>query len=449
MLMVVLKWTDGYRKQMRKKIRESQWDRNGVIAEMLKDTPIPRMARVLQKFQNEKISDIPAAVYREVGKRRISERITSGSRIAITVGSRGIANIDVLVRSLVAATRRHGGNPFIVPAMGSHGGATARGQIEVLASMHITEDTVGAPIHSTMDTVVVGNIENGKPVYMNRAAADADGIVVFGRVKLHTSFRGPYESGLLKMLAIGLGSQRGADAVHSEGFGKMAQYIGAYGKAVLDSGRILFGLAVVENAFDDTCRIHALVPNEIPKIEPELLRDAKMLMPSILFDNIDVLIVDQIGKNFSGDGMDPNITGSYATPCATGGPEIERYVVLDLSNESHGNAIGIGMADFTTKRAFDKVDFDTTYPNALTSRIVNVAKIPLVVQNNRLAIQAAIYALTGANKDTPRIVRINTTSKIHEIQISDALLIEAGRNSRIEVVDQPRSLVFDTAGNLF
>jgi len=429
--------------------RDSQWDRRGVISGILKGVSIPMMARVKQKFNSERISDIQAAVKAEVAASRVFERIKTGNRIAITVGSRGIANLEILVRSLVTEVRRFGGKPFIVPAMGSHGGATADGQTAILSSMGVTEQNIGAPIRSSMDTVKIGKNAEGKPVYMDRFAAEADGVIVFNRVKSHTAFRGACESGLMKMMVIGLGNQQGAEAVHAESFGRMAYNVCSYGAAVLGCGKVLFGLAAIENAFDETSRLIALSPEQIPEREPELLREAKDLMPRIMFDSFDVLIVDRIGKNFSGDGMDPNITASYATPYAGGGPNIERYVVLDLTEETHGSAIGVGMADFTTKRLFDKIDFDETYPNALTSRVTGVAKIPLVLTNDRLAIQAAIYAITAGAPDNPRIVRIANTSHLAEIEISEALMEEALENPDIEIVQEPRFLSFDAHGNLF
>ncbi len=430
-------------------MRESSWDRHGVIAGLLKDIPLPRMARVRQIFDSSRIGDLPRAVSEQVARPEIRGRIRKGARIAVTVGSRGIANLPVLVRSLVASIRSAGGDPFIVPAMGSHGGATAEGQLGVLAGMGVTEAAVGAPIRAGMETVVVGKTPEGKPVYLDRIACEADGIVVFGRIKPHTAFRGPHESGLYKMIAIGLGNQRGAEAVHAAGFGRMGANVPAYARVTLATGKVLFGVAVVENAFDDTCLVEAMLPDQIAAREPVLLEESKRLMPHLKFDPIDVLVCDQIGKNFSGDGMDPNITASYITPYATGGPKVERYVILDLSEETHGNAIGTGVAHFTTQRVFDKTDFDATYPNALTCRVVLGARMPLVVATDRMAIQGAVYTITDGDPSRPRIVRIANTSHVDEIEISEALLDEARRRSDVEVLEGPREWPFDSDGNLF
>ncbi len=434
---------------MSEKVRESSWDRHGVIAGLLKDIPVPKMARVRQIFDKRRIEDIPRAVSEQIAKPEIRSRIRNGAKIAITAGSRGIANLPVLVRSIVASVRQAGGDPFVVPAMGSHGGATAEGQLEVLAGMGVTEAAVGAPIRSSMDTVVIGKTPEGKPVYLDRIASQADGIIVFGRVKPHTAFRGRHESGLFKMMAIGLGNQKGAEAVHATGFGRMAANVPAYARVTLASGKVLFGVAVVENAFDDTCLIEAIAPEKIEGREPVLLDESRRLMPHLKLDPIDVLVCDQIGKNFSGDGMDPNITASYVTPYATGGPKVERYVILDLSEETHGNAIGTGVAHFTTKRVFDKTDFDATYPNALTCRVVIGARMPLVLATDKLALQAAIYTITDGDGSRPRIVRIANTSHVDVIDISEGLLAAARERSDIEILEGPRDWPFDRNGNLF
>jgi hypothetical protein len=434
---------------MSEKMRESTWDRHGVIGGLLKDIALPKMARVRQVFDSSRITDIPAAVREQVARPEIRGRVRKGARIAVTVGSRGIANLPVLVRALVGAIREAGGDPFVVPAMGSHGGATAEGQLEVLAGMGVCEEAIGAPIRASMDTVVAGRTPEGKPVYLDRIASQADGIVVFGRIKPHTAFRGPHESGLYKMMAIGLGNQRGAEAVHAEGFGRMGANVPAYARVTLATGKIVFGMAVVENAFDDTCLVEAMPPDQIAVREPVLLEESKRLMPHLKFDPVDVLVCDQIGKNFSGDGMDPNITASYITPYATGGPRVERYVILDLSEESHGNAIGTGVAHFTTKRVFDKTDFDATYPNALTCRVVLGARMPLVVATDRMAIQGAVYTVTEGDASRPRIVRIANTSHVDEIEVSENLLDEARGRSDIEILEGPRDWPFDGDGNLF
>jgi hypothetical protein len=406
------------------------------------------MARVKQTFEDNALKDIPGVIAQEFQKPEIAGRIKPGMSIAITSGSRGVAHIAEITKEIVKQIQKLGGKPFIFPAMGSHGGATAEGQREMLEGYGITEKTMGVPIKSSMETVVIGHTPEGKPVYIDKNAAEADGVVVVGRIKPHTAFRGTWESGLLKMMVIGMGKQKGAESCHDEGFGRMAHNIEVYADVIMSKTNILFGVGIVENAFDNTCLIEAILPDHFKKREAELLKIARELMPKILIPKFDILIVDQIGKNFSGDGADPNITGTYCTPYATGGPEFQRYVILDLSDETHGNAIGIGMADFTTKRAFDKTDFDATYPNALTSTVVSGVKMPMVLKSDREAIQAALFCCTGIDKLKPKIVRIKNSSHIDMIMVSEALIEEARRNPRMQVLEEPKALPFDRQGNL-
>ena len=309
--------------------------------------------------------------------------------------------------------------------MGSHGGATAEGQRQMVESYGVTEEYIGAPIKSSMETVVIGHVKDGREVHMDKYASEADGVILLCRVKPHTAFRGEYESGMLKMLAIGVAKQQGAESCHAHGFGEMAKNVVDFGKVYLEKANILFGLAAMENSFDNTCKIEAVLKEDIVKREPELLKEAKALMPKIMFPKFDVLIIDQIGKNFSGDGADPNVSATYCTPYASGGPEFERYAVLDLSEETHGNAIGMGMADVSTKRLYDKVDFDACYPNALTSTVLSGVKVPLILNTDELAIKTAIFSAVHADKANPKIVRIKNTSHIDEIWISEALVPEA------------------------
>ena len=433
---------------MSEKFRDSVWDRHGIVEKIVGSTKIPKFAKVQQIFEDNTLKDIPSAVAKEFAKPEIAARIKPGMSIAITVGSRGLANLKILVKETVAQIKKLGGKPFIFPAMGSHGGATAEGQRQVLESYGVTEDFIGAPIKSSMETVVIGKVPDGRSVHMDKYASEADGVVLLARVKPHTAFRGVYESGLMKMMAIGVAKQQGAESCHSQGFGEMAKNVIDFGTVYLQKAKILFGVAVIENAFDDTCRIETVLKEDILKREPELLKEARALMPQIMLPKFDVLVIDQIGKNFSGDGADPNVSGSYCTPYATGGPEYERYVVLDLSDETHGNAIGIGIADISTKRAYDKVDFDAGYPNALTSTVLDGVHIPMILKNDETAIKTAIFSSVHADKNNPKIVRIKNTSHIEEIMISEALMAEAEKNSKIKVLEQPKPLDFDGDGNL-
>jgi len=433
---------------MSEKFRDSQWDRHGVIGDILKTTKIPKMARVAQTFEDTTIRDVPGAVAKEFDKKEIAQTIKPGMSIAVTAGSRGIANIAAITKETVEQLKKLGAKPFLFPAMGSHGGATAEGQLVILKSFGITEESMGCPIKSSMETVVVGETPEGKPISVDKYASEADGIVLVARIKPHTAFRGTYESGLLKMLAIGMGKQKGAEGCHDEGFGRMAYNVEAYSDVIMAKTKVLFGLAIVENAFDNTCHVESILTENFKEREAALLQKAKDWMPRIFIPKFDILIVDQIGKNFSGDGADPNITASYCTPYASGGPEWQRYVILDLSDETHGNAIGIGMADFSTKRAFDKLDFDATYPNGFTSTVVSGVRVPVILKNDESAIKSAIFVCTNIDKAKPKIVRIRNTSHIEEIAVSEALVDEARKHPNLKVLEEPREVIFDKDGNL-
>jgi hypothetical protein len=433
---------------MSEKFRDSQWDRHGVIAGILKPIVVPKMARASQEFQDTTIRDIPGAVAKEFDKKEIVQTVKPGMSVAVTAGSRGVANIAVILKEVVAQLKKLGAKPFIFPAMGSHGGATAEGQLEMINGYGITEEAMGCPIKSSMETVVVGKTPEGKPVSIDKYASEADGVLVVARVKPHTAFRGKYESGLLKMMVIGMGKQKGAESCHDEGFGRMAYNVETYADVIMAKAKILFGLAVVENAFDNTCHVESVVPAKFKEREADLLEKAKSWMPKIYVPKFDILIVDQIGKNFSGDGADPNITATYCTPYASGGPEFQRYVILDLSDETHGNAIGLGLADFSTKRAFDKMDFDATYPNGFTSTVVSGVRVPVILQSDELAIKSAIFATTNIDKLKPKIVRIKNSSHIEEIMVSEALVEEVKKHPNMKLLEEPKAVVFDKNGNL-
>lgn len=408
------------------------------------------MARIRQQFDPSCIADLEARLSEELSRKGRVDQIKPGQRVAIAVGSRGVAEIDRVTRITVEHVKRAGGLPMIIPAMGSHGGATAEGQTEVLAHLGVTEETVGAPVRASMDVVQVGALENGLPVYVDRIAAEeADAIIVINRVKPHTAFRGPVESGLVKMISIGLGKQKGADSTHQLGFGHMAENVPKMAGIIMQRLPIMFGVATVENAYDRVCHVEAIPAGEIMNREPELLKEAKRRMPRILIDQIDVLVVDQIGKNISGDGMDPNITGRFATPFATGGPDIARVVALDLTPETGGNATGVGEADITTQRVFDKMDRVATYANALTSTVIRPAMIAMVLPNDRYAIKAAVKTSTLLDFSNVRLVRIQDTLHLGEIEVSEAALTDARAHPDIEVLTEPAPMTFDADGNLF
>ncbi len=433
---------------MNASMRESVWDRYGVVERMIGSMPLPKMVKVRQKLNDEILQDIPGEIRKQILKDKIAATVKPGMSVAVTCGSRGIANIALIIKETVSLLTELGAKPFVFPAMGSHGGGSAKGQREMIEGFGVTEEYIGCPIKSTMEVMQIASLDDGRPVYIDKYAGEADGIVIVGRVKAHTAFRGTYESGMLKMLAIGVAKHQGAEACHSQGFRKMAGNVPAYGKAILNNASVLFGLAIIENAHDDTNRIVALTREEIPEIEPALLEEAKTKMAKIFFDDIDIMIVDEIGKNHSGDGMDPNITGSYCTAYASGPPHVDQYVVLSLSEETHGNSLGVGMAHYTTKKVFDQTDFDAGYPNALTARVVLGVRMPMVLNTEKLAIQAAVYVATGNGAENPRVVRIKNSSHVDEIWISDSMLKEARENPNIEIIGKAAPFDFDAEGNL-
>jgi hypothetical protein len=397
--------------------------------------------------------DIPAALEAHLSRPELGDPVRPGKRYAITCGSRGVANIALITRALVAFVKSWGASPFVVPAMGSHGGATAEGQRALLATYSLTEESLGCPIVSSMETVMIGETEPGPggkryPVRIDKNAAAADGIIVAGRIKPHTDFRGPYESGLMKMMAIGLGKREGAEICHERGFGYMAEMIPLFGAAILKYAPVVLGLGILENALGQTRRFAALRPDEIAAREPLLLDEARSCQPLIPFDSADLLVVDRIGKDISGDGMDPNITGpSPCSPWVTGGLRAGRTVVLDLSEETHGAAMGIGAAHTTTRRLFNKIDFEATYVNAVTSRGIDFARIPCVLESDREAVQFALRTCIGADPSRPRIIRIADSLHTETMWISEAMEGEA--RGRLEILGGPEDWPFDREGNLW
>ena len=418
-----------------------------VLQQLLDPVPLPALAHVHYDMATPApLADVAAAVHAQVVRPEVAALLSQGQRVAIGVGSRGIGRLAEIVTALVAALRGLGVEPFIIPAMGSHGGATAEGQRAVLAHLGITEGRVGAPIEASMETVEVGRTPDGVPVRLDRLAVAADGIVFVGRVKPHTAFRGPYESGLAKMIAIGLGKQEGAAACHAAGFGQMARLVPALAAVAIERAPLRFGLAVLENAHDLPYKIEAVPAAHILAEEPALLDEARLAMPRLPFDALDVLVIDEIGKNISGDGADPNITGRYPTPYASGGPEVNKIVVLDLAAASDGNANGIGLADFTTMRLARKMDLGRTYPNALTSTVARPVALPLVLPCDRLALAAALLTCNAVGR-APRLLRIANTLRLEEIIVSESLLPAVARHPALRVLEQPKPPRFDPQGD--
>lgn len=407
-------------------------------------TELPPMARVRQRLPSDALTDLDANIRQTLGEAGLEGIIKSGQRVALTAGSRGIAEIRRILATVVQAVREAGGEPFIVPAMGSHGGATVEGQLEVLHGYGISEQSIGAPIKATMDTVELGRLENGATLYMDRNAADADATIVVARVKAHTSFRSDVESGLCKMIAIGLGKQRGAESIHDH---DLATGIKLGAALSVQKSNIVLGLAIVENAAHQVYHVRAVRPEQFIETDRELLKLSNDLLPRVPFDELDVLVVGELGKNISGSGMDPNVIGMWRrTGEPPSPPNYKRIVVLDVTAESDGNALGVGLADFTTDRLYRKMDLRKSYMNALTANGLVTVRLPVILGSDREAMEVALKS-AGANGGA-RIVWIKNTLALEELLISAALVPEVESGGRLELLEEPRPLTFDEAGNL-
>jgi hypothetical protein len=395
--------------------------------------------RIRQTFPSRKIDDLPAEIRRELSA--LDLRLKPGARIAIGIGSRGIANLVTLARELVAYLKAQGAHPFVVPAMGSHGGANAAGQAEILAGLGITAEALGVPIVSAMDVAEIPAKGLSHKLFMGKNAFEADGVVLLNRIKPHTDFHSTYESGLVKMSVVGLGNHEQAKIMHGLGVRGLRDLIPLAAKELFATGKILFGLAVVEDAHDDTMRVRALTPDAILAEEPELLRLAVASMPKLPADRIDVLIVDTIGKNLSGTGMDTNIIGRIRVKDSPEpqSPEIGAIIVDDLSPESHGNALGIGLADIITRNLFEKVDFKAMYANVVTTTFLERGKTPIIADDLAHAFDIASRTAGGRPFDQLRVIRIANTLHLEEMSVSPALYREL--EGRVEKISETEDIL--------
>jgi hypothetical protein len=422
-------------------------DTNG----LLRQVPLPDLVLLRQRFPRPRVIDVSSGVVAALEEAHAAEKIRPGARIAIAVGSRGIAEIASIVRTLVAALHRYGAEPFIVPAMGSHGGAIPEGQLEVLSSLGVTEEFVDAPIVSSLEVDILGTLPNGLPVHIDRAANQADGIIVVNRVKPHTDFTAPIESGLSKLLAIGLGKHAGALTIHAWGYEGLMQHLPEVAKFIVAHARILFGLAIVENAYDEVAEMQ-VVPSEGIGNEQEsiLLERARTMMPRLPWDELDVLVVDKIGKNISGAGMDPNIIGRLRSGQKASATQITNITVHDITDESHGNAIGIGNAEFTTMHVLGKVDFQSIYINVITAGVIAMesGKIPFVVSTDREAIAAAIRSSGKPDFSQVRLARIESTLSLKYVLASTPCLEQMRMGSDVEMIGAPIPFPITADGRL-
>ncbi|MDO4268502.1 MAG: lactate racemase domain-containing protein [Eubacteriales bacterium] len=419
------------------------------LAELVSFIRIPRMIEVRQKFPRPQVGQAEEELNRQLKAAGVGSRIHPGDRVAITAGSRGIDHIVEVTRGTVRFVREQGGIPFIIPAMGSHGGATAEGQEEILASLGITEESCGCPVQSSMETVCIGHAgEERLPVYVDKLALEADGIILINRIKPHPSFQGPIESGLMKMAVIGLGKQKGAALCHSLGMVHMSENIQKIGQYILDHTHVLFGIGLIENAYDETAEIHVIKAEEIRSREEPLLKKAYENFPRIAIPRYDVLLVEETGKNISGAGLDTMIISRYTHDGIPKDPHQQMICALRLTEETHGNACGMGLIDVVPEKYRDAIDFMNTYPNLITSRIYNSAKMPMVVDNDKVAVQTAINGCMGIDYDNPKLIWMKNTLDIGRIFVSEALWGEIPEYPELEIVGEPFEMRFRENGDL-
>ena len=412
-------------------------------------TAFPQIVCVRQSFQRPRVDDINAAVHTALGSLNLATVVQPGQSVAITAGSRGITNIDRILRSVVDQFHNIGARPFLVPAMGSHGGGNSDGQMAVLKSLGITEPSVGCPIHASMDTVVLGETGDGVAVHCDRLASEADHVFVCGRVKPHTRFGGPYQSGLLKMMLTGLGKCEGASLFHKAfdeyGFDHVIE---TACPIILAGARVMGGLAIVENAYGETAELCGVQPREFLTRQRELLKRSEAWMAKLPLDHADVLLIDEIGKHISGTGMDTNVVGRKVDDHAAIDGEIPAIGAIIVRSVVGGNAIGIGMAEFCTKRAVVQTDLEATRLNGITARHESAAIMPPAYDTEAQAIEAARQSIGVASADQMRLVWITNTKEIGHFACSTACLIDLERRSGVEIIGQPQPMPFDPDGNL-
>lgn len=417
--------------------------------ELLREVPIPRMAAVRQRFPAGRLSDISAAVAEALARKGTLDRIVPGMQVAITAGSRGISNIALILRTVGELVKARGAFPFAVPAMGSHGSATAEGQTAVLAALGVTEEYLGFPIRSVMEPVELGVTPSGVSAMFDRCAWEADATIVVNRIKEHPAFFHQVESGLCKMIVIGLGKQKGADQCHRTHIHHLGPLIEEIAAFTIPLSNIVFGLGILENAYEETYALKAIPAERILEEEPRLLAQSKALMPHIYPAAFDVLLLDQIGKNICGGGYDTKVVGRFPNPAVPDTAVFNRMAILRLTEESHGNAMGIGNADVCTSRIVQEMDQEQSYLNSLTSLTPFSCKTPMNFPNDRLVIQAAIKLCPDlASLAEARLVRIHNTRCLGEIQVSENMLPEIASDSRMEIIGPAKELPFDSMGNI-
>lgn len=411
---------------------------------------LPPIARVRQVYDQPRVDDVPAAVAGAIRESRIRERVRPGGSVALTVGSRGIAGIDRIARAAVDCLKSLGLSPFVVAAMGSHGGGTAEGQRDLLAGFGVTEASMGCSVRSGMETVTLGTNSFGLPIHFDRNAYEADGIVLLNRIKPHTSFTGRYESGLLKMLTIGLGKHQGAAQVHKLGLPGLAKLLPEVGAFLLGKTPVALGLALLENAEETTARVVAVEPEDLLEVEPRLLDEARLLMGRLPFDQIDVLVVGELGKNYSGTGLDPNVIGRQRVETMPDLPRplVTRLAVLDVSVETRGNALGIGLADLTTDRLARAIDPAPMRVNSLTSNFLTRARVPLSLPSDREVFEASLNTCWRTEWSEARMVLIPNTLELATLWVTRPFAEEVESNPGLRFETDFLPMPVDGSGTL-
>lgn len=410
-----------------------------------------KIRKIKQVFCQDKIADIPEYIHQEFIKSDLSSRIKAGDRIGITAGSRGISNIHVIVKQVITELKNINAKPFIIAAMGSHGGATSHGQKEILASYDITEQEMGVPILSSMDTVKIGVVDNNIPVYFSKEALDTDGIIALNRVKLHTDFKSNLlESGMSKILVIGLGKRDGAESIHSLGVYGLKEVIPQAVKLIIEKTPIIQGVGILENGYDQTMDIKFCPPENIIRTDTQLLKKCKEVFPSLPCDDIDVCIVQQMGKNISGTGLDTNVIGRLGIngEKEVGKPKINKLVVFDITEQSHGNALGVGLSDVTTRKLVNKINYQDTYANTTTSTFLNRAKVPITAETEKEAVEIAIKTSWQIDRKKIRFVVIKNTLDLESLYVSESIWNDIKGNKNIKSSGDWEELSFTNDGKM-
>jgi len=412
----------------------------------MESVTMPEMVTIHESYDDQHISDVKGHLKAELEKLPDHGKF-AGKNICITVGSRGIPYLDVMVRTMCDTLKEWGAKPFLIPAMGSHGGATSEGQLEMLAGYNITEESMGVPIRASMEVVRYGEVQ-GVPLYCDKYAYESDGIVVFNKVKPHTDFRGPHESGLLKMIAIGLAKHKGAATFHTFGFPSFSYLIPPVGKIFLENCPVAFGVGVVQNAFDDICNIEVCEAEKIVEMDARLLEIAKKRMAKFLFHDIDLLIIDEIGKNISGNGHDPNVTGRNLSGSFKDELNLKKLFVRGITPEAHHNGCGLSACDVTTRKVLNDVDWDATWTNGLTTGIMTAGQIPVYANTDKAAVQMCLKTLWGMDSADAKVVHIRNTLAMSTIQVSRPLWEEIKDKPGISYVGEAGTLSFTEDGDM-